>query len=299
VTPGTTTPGVDEVAGTGTPSTTTPGVTAVNEQQTVTVVAAGGTFTLTYSGQTTAAIARDATAAAVQSALEGLSNVEVGDVSVAGSAGGPWTVTFTGALAGTNVDQMTSTATGLTGTAVVTTPTPGTGPTNEVQSVAVSADGGTFTLTYDGQTTSALAYNASAATVETALEALSTIEVGEATVAGGPGDIGGTTPYTVTFELGLGGTDVAALTANAGSLTLAASIVPTIQAQDPTSGDWYDVLVGAAIVDEGTTVLKVYPGITASANAAACDVLPAGWRLSVAASDVTPVTYSASAWVIP
>lgn len=48
---------------------------------------------------------------------------------------------------------------------------------NELQSVRISGSptGGTFTLTFDGQTTSSIAYNASAATVQSALEALTTI----------------------------------------------------------------------------------------------------------------------------
>lgn len=43
--------------------------------------------------------------------------------------------------------------------------------------------GGTFTLTVNGQTTSALAYNASAATVQAALEALSNVGAGTADVS--------------------------------------------------------------------------------------------------------------------
>ena len=99
-----------------------------NEVQTVTIDATGGTFTLTYAGQTTTAIAEAAAATAVQSALEALSNIAVGDVSVAGSAGGPYTVTFTGLLGSQNVAQMTASGASLTGgagTAVVTTNTGG------------------------------------------------------------------------------------------------------------------------------------------------------------------------------
>jgi hypothetical protein len=61
----------------------------VNEAQTVTITGTptGGTFTLTYSGQTTAAIAYNANAAAVQSALEALSNLAPGDVTVTGGPG--------------------------------------------------------------------------------------------------------------------------------------------------------------------------------------------------------------------
>ena len=61
---------------------------------TLTGTPAGGTFTLSYGGQVTTAIAFGAAAAAVEAALEALSNLAPADVTVAGSAGGPWTVTF-------------------------------------------------------------------------------------------------------------------------------------------------------------------------------------------------------------
>ncbi len=99
-----------------------------DEVQTLTVDATGGTFTLTFAGQTTAAIASEATAAAVEAALEALSNVAPGDVTVTGAAGGPYTITFGGDLANTNVAAITTDATALTGgagTAVVTTGTAG------------------------------------------------------------------------------------------------------------------------------------------------------------------------------
>lgn len=97
-----------------------------NEVQSVTEGGSGLTsFTLTYAGQTTASIAAAATAATVQARLEALSNIGVGNVTVSGSAGGPYTVTFTGVLGDTNVAQMTSTPTGGTGTVTVATVTPG------------------------------------------------------------------------------------------------------------------------------------------------------------------------------
>lgn len=106
---------------------------ATDEVQTVTLaLATGGTFTLTYSGQTTAAIAYNATAAAVKSALEALSNIGVGDVNV-GKVGSVYTVSFVGALADTNVSQMTANAASLTGE-VGDTPT---------VTVATSTGGGT------------------------------------------------------------------------------------------------------------------------------------------------------------
>lgn len=99
------------------------------EVQTVTEGGSGLTsFTLTFSGQTTGAIPAGATAAQVQAALEALSNIDVGDVAVTGAAGGPFTVTFGGALANTNVAQMTSTPTGGSGTVTVATTTAGGAP---------------------------------------------------------------------------------------------------------------------------------------------------------------------------
>ena len=92
------------------------GHTGINERQTVTITnATGGTFTLTFSGQTTAPIAFNATAAQVDAALEALSNIGADDVAVTGAAGGPYTVEFTGALGNTDVAEMTADGTGLTG----------------------------------------------------------------------------------------------------------------------------------------------------------------------------------------
>lgn len=89
----------------------------VDEVQSVTITGdpTGGTFTLTYSGQTTAGIPFNASAAAVQSALVALSNIGTGDVIVTGPTDDVYLVTFTNAFQGTNVAQMTASAGGLTG----------------------------------------------------------------------------------------------------------------------------------------------------------------------------------------
>lgn len=67
----------------------------------------GGTYTLlvTVDGdeQETAAIAWDAAAATIDAAIEALSNVPAGGVAVTGAAGGPYTLTFGGGLAGIDV----------------------------------------------------------------------------------------------------------------------------------------------------------------------------------------------------
>jgi hypothetical protein len=59
--------------------------------------------------------------------------------------------------------------------------------TNDVQTLSISGTptGGTFTVSFKGQTTSAIAYNASAADVQTALQAMSTIGTGNIICTGG------------------------------------------------------------------------------------------------------------------
>lgn len=195
-----------------------------DEVQQVTLTGAtSGTFTLTFSTQTTAAIAYNAAAttggSSVRAALEGLSNIDPGDVTVSGSAGGPYNVTFTGQYDEEDVAQMTADGTSLVGT-------------NEVQTVTVDATGGTFTLTFSGKTTGDLAFDSLAADIQTALEGLSTIGSGNVGVTGGPGDAGGTTPYVVTFQGTLADTDVAQMTSDPAKLTGGASTA-TVATQTP------------------------------------------------------------------
>lgn len=83
--------------------------------------------------------------------------------------------------------------------------------TNEAQSVKVDATAKKFKLKYSGQTTADIKFNATAAEVREALEALSNIAVGDVGVTGGPGNSGGTTPYVVIFQGALGGADAALL----------------------------------------------------------------------------------------
>lgn len=89
--------------------------------------------------------------------------------------------------------------------------------TSEVQHIAVDATGGTFTVTWNGQATTAQAFNVSAANLQAALVALSNIAPGDVVVTGGPGVAGGGTPYILTWSDALG--NVAAPTTGVGSLT--------------------------------------------------------------------------------
>lgn len=89
---------------------------------------------------------------------------------------------------------------------------------NEVQTIRerTNVTAGTFTITYDGQTTTPIAHNATATTVQAALIALSNLNVGDVVVTGG---IVTTTPLTLTFGGSLAGTNIAAVTVDIKSLT--------------------------------------------------------------------------------
>lgn len=121
---------------------------------------------------------------------------------------------------------------------------PYSGPRSEVQTIAItgSPTGGTFTLTFSGQTTAAIAYNATAAQVQTALEALSNIDPGDVAVSGGP--LPGTS-VVVTFGGQYLSDDIAQMTAT-GSFTGGTS--PAVTVTTTTAG-------GGASASDGTEVL--------------------------------------------
>lgn len=95
------------------------GGTAVNEAQTITVAGTptGGAFPVSFKGSPNASIAFNETAAAADTKLEALSTIGAGNVAVTGGPlpGTPLTVTFTGTLAGQNVEKLVASKTGLTG----------------------------------------------------------------------------------------------------------------------------------------------------------------------------------------
>lgn len=184
-----------------------------------------GTFTLTFSGDTTAALACNATAAQVAAALNALASITAaGGVSVTGPDSGPFQIAFTSlgsrasitgnadllyplssiqvyeARAGAaDVNEIqvivldrqpaalaeTFTAIAAPGITLATLQEGASG-VPEIQSVALDSTthGGTFTLTFSGQTTAAIPWNATNDEIVAALEALSTIAVGDIAVTG-------------------------------------------------------------------------------------------------------------------
>lgn len=87
----------------------------INEVQTVSINGefSGGTWIYMVNAESTLGIGFDADGASVQAALEALPSVNPGDVTVTGSAGGPWVATFSGSLAFQTVPSSVSGA-GLT-----------------------------------------------------------------------------------------------------------------------------------------------------------------------------------------
>lgn len=107
-----------------------------------------------------------------------------------------------------------------------------------VQSIAVDATGGTFTVTFEGGTTAAIKFNATPVEFEEALEVLPALDNNKFEVTGGPGNAGHTKPYVITFKGGLANQPVGAITTGVGSLTGGAgtaAVTQTVAGKNPST----------------------------------------------------------------
>lgn len=122
-------------------SAPTPSGAGASEVQTISITGAptGGTFSLTFGGQTTPALAYNASTSAVQTALQALSSIGAGNATVTGTAGSSYVVTFTGTLANTNVAPIVA----------VGTFTGGTSPAISVATTTGGASGQLISITDD------------------------------------------------------------------------------------------------------------------------------------------------------
>jgi RHS repeat-associated protein len=100
----------------------------------------GGTFTLSFNGQTTAPIAYNASAATVQAALQALSSIGSGNALVANPTGAAWVVRFAGTLGGAAQPALTANGSGLTG---------GTSPSVAITVTSLGGDAGRVQQTTD------------------------------------------------------------------------------------------------------------------------------------------------------
>lgn len=111
----------------------------------------------------------------------------------------------------------------------------GTTAVNEVQSlIATGGSAGTFRLVYDGEVTASIAYNANAAAVQTALEALPSIGTGGVTCSGGP--LPGTA-VVITFAGNLAG-QAQPLITSIDSITDGDATITRTTAGKPAGGYW-------------------------------------------------------------
>ncbi len=78
------------------------------------------------------------------------------------------------------------------------------------------------------------------------------------------------------------------------AITSTPSVVFTIQGYDPTSGKYYTILASAAITGVGTTVLRVHPELTGSANTIAKDFMPPRWAVDATHANGNSITYTVS-----
>jgi hypothetical protein len=144
------------------------------------------------------------------------------------------------------------------------------GSSNEVNTItanATPATAGTFTLTVNGQTTAGIAFNANAAAVQAALEALSNVAPGDVVgVDSGPGSNLGTGSHVVTLTWGgtYAGQDVT-ITANMAGLTGNPHVfaTPTPGGAAPSDGGLIDGFLWAPVEPHqssaaGETLVQVF-----------------------------------------
>jgi hypothetical protein len=129
---------------------------------------------------------------------------------------------------------------------------PGTGPedigTSEVQTVTITGDptGGDFTLIYDGEETTPIAFDAAATAVQSALNALSNLDGVAVT-----GDAGG--PYTVTFPLAMGNADQL----GSDDTGLTGGTAPTVDVVTTTAGVPTAPLAGSWLYATGPVQVRL------------------------------------------
>lgn len=246
-----------------------------NEVQTIEIDddCSGGTFTLTFEGQTTGAIAYNASAAVVEAELEALSTLGLGTATVSGSSP-KWTVTFTGDKAATDVAIISGDGASLTGgdttNVAVAETVAGVDNVNEIQTLTVTGTptGGDTIISFKGESSAAIPFDATAAEIELYLEAMDSIPQDEATCAGGPWP---GSAITVTFSGTLKG--VQPLMTNVDSFTGGSS--PELTITETTPG-----------VDEVVEVQTISINDTVSGGT---------FTLTHSANTTAPILYSASA----
>jgi hypothetical protein len=145
-------------------------------------------------------------------------------------------------LLGTLCDQVNQFIESSAGCGRILAPRPvgsGVASANEIQSVTLAkgggaVTGGTWTLTFNGSTTTAIPWNADGAAVELILEALPTVGAGNGTVTGAAGG-----PYAVEFTGALAGLAQSLMTASAAGLTVVPCTATVALVSTPQTALYY------------------------------------------------------------
>lgn len=167
------------------------------------VMSTGGVAAALLSHLQLVTTGHDAPTVTVTTVVPGTGSVnEQQTISLANASGGAFTLSFAG-VAG--------------GSVATTRPGRASPATNEIQTITLTDDptGGTYTVTFGASTSAGIGYNVDNATLQSALEAMASIGVGNVLVGGGPLP---NTPVTVEFQGTLAATNVAQMTINTSGL---------------------------------------------------------------------------------
>lgn len=159
------------------------------------------------------------------------------------------------------------------------------GNASEVQTATITGapTGGTFTLSFKGYTTPGIAFNATGATVQAALVALSSVGTGGVTVTGSASG-----PYVVTFANQLSNQSVPLITPNSSLLTGGTTPLVTNVRSTPGVGqyDAQSTYTDLGATKGGITVMRNNSESTFSVDQINADIMsiPTAWQMTVAAS---------------
>lgn len=101
-----------------------------------------------------------------------------------------------------------------------------------------------------------------------AIQSVNVLTLSAATASVTGGDVGNTSAEGAVFVI-----DITAITGTLPTATF------TIEGKDPLSGKYYTILESASLSTVSTTVLRVHPTLTATANLRADDMMPSIFRV--------------------
>ncbi|HEX4613301.1 MAG TPA: trypsin-like serine protease, partial [Urbifossiella sp.] len=262
------------LAGFGATGNGTSGQAVSQELQRMTVTATGGAYSIVRpdTGQSSSVLQWNATAAQIQAAFASIglpatvTQITVGpNAPVAGSPTVSYEVLFGGT---TNLPQMSFASNPLSplfnngnnGTVTFATELDG-GINPEYQRLTVTATGGSYRLSYNGTFTAMIPFNATAAQVEAALEALGAAGPGEVTVrqvTSGPN----TGTYEIQFDkigfaIPLLQTDTTTLT---GTATVATIMDGGLRVLRTGANEYDSVAAGTLVSDLDPDGTDAFPG---------------------------------------